>query len=295
MLQSFTGVYGSDRETVARSNVTYSTTTIAAGGTIGVYTTTPVQFIASTAFDTTQLRIWNVATCANSGQRGDVVIDIMIGGAGSEVPIGTFVFGGRPAYSSYTIPIYIPAGTRISGRVAAGVASRSLTWNLEIKGTVDDDMGALPSRWVAYGTTISSGTGAYGTIIAPGATNTFSAWTALTTSTTYAHSLWLPMAGVATATTITALNYRTQFAIASTTDAATMVTNSTGVFEGPWFTGNSTESYGQYATATNPVHLGLQDIIHAERPSGSAVSARAMCSGTPDTNATSCAILAAVK
>ena len=43
-LQSFTGVYGSDRETTARSNVTFSSTTIAAASTIGVYTTTPVQF-----------------------------------------------------------------------------------------------------------------------------------------------------------------------------------------------------------------------------------------------------------
>jgi hypothetical protein len=295
MLQAFTGVYGSDRETVARSNVTYSTTTIAAAATIGVYTATPVQFIASTAFDVTQLRIWNVAANANSGLRGDTAIEIMIGAGGSEVPIATFLFGGRPAYSSYTIPIYIPAGTRISGRVAAGVASRSLTWNLEVKGVLDDDMGALPSRWVPYGTTISSGVGAYGTEIVAGSTNAWSSWTAITTSTTYAHSLWLPMVAVGTQTTITAVNYRTQFAVATTAQAATMVTNATGAFEGPWFTGNTTESFGQFATATNPVHIGLNDIIHAERPEGSAVSGRAMCSGTSTSQTTSFAILAAVK
>lgn len=294
-LQSFTGVYGSDRETTARSNVTFSSTTIAAGGTIGVYTTTPVQFIASTAFDVTQLRIWNIATHANSGLRGDTVIDIMIGAGGSEQSIATFIFGARPAYSSYTIPIYIPGGTRISGRVAAGVASRSLTWNLEVKGTMDDDMGALPARWVPYGLTLGSGVGAYGTNITAGSTNAWSAWTAITTSTTYSHSLWLPMVGCGVQTTITAVNYRTQFAIASTADAATMFTNSTGVFDGPWFTGNTTESLGQFATATNPVHTGLESIIHAERPSGSAVSGRAMCSGAATADTTTFAILAAVK
>lgn len=294
MEHTFEWEMGSVRQTTARSaTVGYTATTIAAGGTIGVYTASPVQFIASTVEDTNVLRIWNIASCANSGLRSDVAIDIMIGGAGSETPIiQGLLFGSRPAYSSYTIPIYIPSGSRISGRVAAGVASRSLTWNIDTFQASALDRG--PARWVSYGTNISSGVGAYGTIIAPG-NATFSAWTSLTASTTYAHDLWMPMTAVATGTAITALNYRSQFAIASTTDAATMVTNGTGYFEGSWHTGNTTESWGQYNTATNPVHVGLHDVIYAPRAAAAAVSARTMCSGAPDSNIASCAILAAVK
>lgn len=296
-LQAFPGVAASgERETANRTaTAAYGTVTIAAGGTIGVYTTSAVQFIASTAFDVCQLTIWNIAATSNSTARGDVVIDIMIGGAGAEQTIiQGLQFGGRTAYSSYTLPIYIPAGTRISGKVAAGVASRSLTWCLDVKYAMNRDRTSLPSKWVAYGTNISSGVGAYGTLITPG-NLAWSAWTALTTSTTYAHNLWLPMFNVGTGTTITALSYRSQFAIASTTDAATMVTNSTGFFEGPELTGSTTEQLGQYPTATNPVTVHPGHIIYAPRASGASVSARTLCSGAPDTNAVSCAVLAAVK
>jgi hypothetical protein len=295
MLQSALGDHGRTRYTATRSNVTHSSTTIAAAATIGVYTTTPVQLVASTAYDVCQIRVWNIATHANSAARCDTSIQIMIGAGGSEVPIAEFIFGARPAYSSYTIPIYIPSGTRISGRVAAGVVSRSLTWNLDYWGSPSRDYSELPSRWVAYGTNISSGVGAYGTDITAGGTNTWSAWTALTTSTTYGHGMWLPMIAAGTQTAITAVSYRSQFAIASTTDAATMVTNTTGIFEGPMLTGATTENLGQFNTATNPVTVGPESIIYAERPSGSAVSARVMCSGAATSGTTTCAILAAVK
>lgn len=294
MEHTFEREMGSVRQVTQRtSTVGFTATAIANAGTIGVYTASPVTFIASTVEDTNVLRIWNVTSCANSGARGDVAFDIMIGGAGSETPIITgLLFGGRPAYSSYTIPIYIPGGSRISGRCAAGATSRSLTWSIDTFQGSALDRG--PSRWVSYGTNISSGVGAYGTIIAPG-NATFSAWTSLTTNTTYAHDLWMPMTAVATGTTITALNYRSQFAIASTADAATMVTNGTGFFEGSWHTGNTTESWGQFATATNSVHMGLHDVIYAPRAAAASVSARTMASAAPDSNIASCAILAAVK
>ena len=295
-LQFFPGLMGYDENTIARTAaaVTYTSTTIAAGATIGVYTTTPVQFIAATTSDTTMIKVWNNVSCANSAARGDVVLDIMAGAAGSEYPIiQGLIFGGRNAYSSYSIPISIPAGTRISGRTAAGVLSRSLTWSIDLFHS-DRQPNALPKRWVSYGMSTASGIGAYGTAITAGSTNTFSAWTALTASTTYAHDYWLPMAGVGVATAITALNYRIQFAVASTTDAATMVTNGTGVFEGPWLTGSTAEQMGQFDTATNPITVGIEDMIFASRPAGSAVSARVMCSGAAVAGATTCAILAAV-
>jgi hypothetical protein len=296
MLQGFPGALGKQEEVLQRTNTTATTTTINPNATVGLYTTTPVQLVSSLAFDVVMIRVTAIAATANSGARGDLALDIMAGAGGSEYSIcGPLLFGGLGAYSSYTLPIYIPSGTRISGRTAAGVASRTgRTFMFEYYGAPGRDSTGLPTRWIAYGTNISNGVGAYGTLITPGSTNAWGSWTALTTSTTYAHSLWMPMFGVGTGTTITALNYRSQFAIASTTGAATMVTNTTGVMDGPTLTGSTTEQLGSWFTATFPTRMGLEDIIYANRPSASAVSARSMCSGAPDTNAVSAAILAAV-
>lgn len=295
-MHGFPGVYGKQREVMTRTNTTATTTTINPNATAGVYTTTPVQLVASLAFDVTMIRVTAIAATANSGARGDLALDIMAGAGGSEYSIcGPLLFGGLGAYSSYTLPISIPAGTRIAGRTAAGVASRTgRTFMFEYYGSPNRDTSGLPSRWIAYGTNIGSGVGAYGTLLTPGTSNAWGSWTAITTSTTYAHSLWVPMFGVGTGTTITAQNYRSQFAIASTTDAATMVTNATGVFDGPTLTGSTTEQLGSWYTATFPTRIGLEDIFYAQRPDASAVSVRAMASGTPDTNAVSAAILAAV-
>jgi hypothetical protein len=102
------------------------------------------------------------------------------------------------------------------------------------------------------------------------------------------------MVGSGTATTITAVNYRTQFAAASITDAATMVTNSTGVFEAPMLLGTTGEAVGALGSA-GQFNIGLDDIIYAPRASATAFSVRGMCSGTPVASAVTCAILAAVK
>ena len=297
-LHGFPGQYGKQRETGMWSGSTPASPTaitIAAAATIGVPTATPVVLIASTTFDTTWVRITNVAALANSGLRGDVTIEIMAGGAGAEVPIiGPLLFGGRPAYSSYTLPITIPAGTRITARVAAGVASRSTTWMFETFGSPNRHMDEMPSRWIGYGVTVTSGAGAYGTAITPGNTNTWGSWTAIGAGTTYAHRLWLPMVAIRTATVITAQSYATQFAIASTTDAATELTNSTGVFRGPNLTGSTTEQLGGWLTATNPVRTGVEDLIYAPMNDGAAISCRALATGTADANALGVAMLGAV-
>jgi hypothetical protein len=296
MLQAFPGTLGRARMGSQRSNVTFSTTSVTAGGTIGTYGASWTQAIASTAFDATMLRIYNVATLANSAARSDYAVTIAVGGAGVERQvIGPLLFGAYAPYSSYTLPIFIPSASRISLKAAAGVASRAITFSLDYMGAPNAHYGGLPTQWVAYGTTVSSGNGAYGTAITGGSTNTWSAWTALTTSTTYGHDLWLPMCASGSQTVITAVNYRTQFAIANTTDAATMVTNNTGVWEGPWLTGSTGEQLGAYPTVTNPVILGTENIIYAPRAANSSVSARVMCSGTATTTTTNCAILAAVK
>ena len=297
MLHSFTGLRGQQRSSLMRgtADTTVTSTSVTAGGTIGTYGASWTQVIASTPFDATWIRIGNVGNVGNSAARGDLVVTVAKGGSGSEQQIiGPLLFGGRPPYSSYLLPCFVPSGTRLSLKSAAGVASRAITFWVDLYGGPNRHETSIPTGWIAYGTTVSSGTGAYGTLHTAGSTNAWSSWANLG-NTTRGHDVWMPMAGVATGTTITALNWRTQLALGTTTEAATMVTNGTGYMEGPHFTGNTTEQFGAYNTATNPVLQGVEHIRYAPRLSGASMSIRAMCSGTPDANVLSMAVLAAVK
>jgi hypothetical protein len=290
-MRGFPGVYGQQRMTASRSNVTMSSTSVAAGGSIGAWTTTPVQLVASTAHDATVVKITNIAAVNNSGLRGDYAFQLLAGGSGSEYPIiDCLLFGARPAYSEYTLPIYIPAGTRLSAKTAAGVASRAITFNIEYYGEYNRDMQGIPSRWVVYG----PGTPGYGKAVTPGNSSAWGSWTSVTLGTTYDHVLWLAMTGIGTATTVTAQNYRVQVALDSTSAAATIATNGTGLFELPWLTGSTTEQLGAHNTATYPVIYGPEHIIYAPRAAGWALSARATASSTADSNATTVAILGGV-
>lgn len=292
---SFKESAGAMQQRTQRTSVTYDAVACSSGATIGVYTTSPVTLVSSTAFDVGMIRLWTTTNLSNNGLRTDYAADLMIGAASSETPIiSAMLFGGKLAYASYTIPVYIPAGSRISIRTASGVASRSCSFNIDLLRTQDPS--SSPSRWVAYGTNISSGVGAYGTSITYGTSGVFGSWTSLTTSTTYAHDLWLPVIGSGVSTAFNSSNHRTQVAIASTADAATMVTNSTGVFDAPWSTTSTSEVLGGWAGSTNGVfHIGVDSIIYAPRGSGASISARGASSGTGQAGVNTVAMLGAVK
>lgn len=295
-MHPFLGQWGAARSVIQRTN-TSSTNTAVASSATAYNDITPVQIVASTAFDVTQISLRINTAVGTTGTRTSTVFEVMAGAASSEYVIaGPFSVGYRATGFVVTLPIFIPAGTRLSLRVRSAQTSKTFNCQLEYSGEVGRDASGLPQRWVAYGLNDDASANAQGTIVAAGASLTWGSWTSLTTSTTYAHDLWLPMVDGGTITAHSGRTYRSQWAIASTTDAATMVTNST-VWEGPGWTVSTGESLTDaLVSAAGFYGLGYvpNGIIYAPRASGAAVSVRVMNSGTNDTNGVGCSILAAL-
>jgi hypothetical protein len=285
-MHPFLGVHGSQRNSVQRTNTAVSTSSHTSSATAHTYNATWTQLVASTPFDTVGLSLrLNTATAVSAG-RSDTLVVIGVGAAGSEqVVIGPVPIGFKPVGTTISLPIFIPAGSRIAVRHKSQRTSLALTYTLDLYGSPNQDMSGLPQKWVTYGL-VDDTTNSRGTQVTAGNTNTWGAWTALTTNTTYAHDLWVPVIDGGTATGSTALSYRSQFAIASTTNAATQVTNST-VWEGPIWATTTAElmndnlriTAGSWLIGT-AFHPG--GIIYSSQAAGAAVSMRAMCSGTAE-------------
>ncbi len=295
-MHPFLGQWGASRCVIQRTN-TSSTNTAVTSSATAYNNITPVQIVASTAFDVSMISLRINTAVSATGARSSTVFDIMAGAASSEYVIaGPISVGYRSTGFTVNLPIFIPAGTRISLRVRSTRTSTTFNCQLEYAGEVNRDVSGLPQRWVAYGMSDDASANAQGTLVTPGASNVWGSWTSLTTSTTYAHELWLPMVDGGTTTTHSGRTYRSQWAIASTTDAATMVTNST-VWEGPGWTSTTAEAIGDaLVTAAGNYGLGYvpNGIIYAPRGPGAAVSVRVMNSGANDTNAVGCSVLAAL-
>lgn len=263
---------------------------------------TPVELVASTSRDSAWLTIRIGSNIAATGARSSTVFEVMAGSSGNEYPIiGPVVCGNLNTQSTFTFPIYIPAGTRLSIRFRSARVSLGIlvSWALGYLANGADGTG-LPQRWVAYGVNDDGSANAQGTIVAPGASAaTWGSWTAVTTSTTYAHDLWIPMVDAGTQTTITAQTVRTRWALASTTGAATMATNGT-VWHGPWLSYGTSEGFSDGWNANgNPTYgrqagFGMTGPFYCPAPAGSAVSVSAKPSTSPLTNALGCSILAAI-
>jgi hypothetical protein len=231
-----------------------------------------------------------------SGARSDYIVQLGIGTAGSEQVVLEAPIGFRAIGTQISLPLYIPAGSRIAVRHKGFVASKALAYTFDYYGSQNRDTAGLPRRWVPYGL-VSDASNSRGTQVTAGNSNAWGGWTALTTSTTYAHQLWVPMIDGGSVAATTALNYRSQFAIDDTTDAATMVTNAT-VWDGPIWSTTTAELMNSALTVTagSWVIGGAfqpSGIIYDPKPDGAAVSMRAMCSGTAEASCFG-SILAAV-
>jgi hypothetical protein len=298
-LHPFLGHLGSMRNTVMRSNTTVSTQTLVTSGT-AYNNVTPVQLVASTAYDAHWLTFRCVSTAANSGARASTVVEFMLGGSGSEAAfIGPISIGGRPI-NIITLPCFVPAGSRISFRVRSARLSANFLYSCDYYGSPGMQDAGWPTKWIAYGVTDDASANANGTLVTPGNSNAWGSWTQIVASTTYAHELWVPVLDAGTGTALTAISYRWQYFIGSTGDAATAVTNTT-IHEGHLTVGNTTESLGDnyignaatYGTVIGG--MGLPGgMIYAPRASGAALSARGMCSSTADANMTAVSFLAAL-
>lgn len=149
-----------------------------AANTKGAYT----QLVASAPFSVCGL-VLSMQVDTNTGY----LVDIAVGGAGSEVvivpniPFGIFGTGGGDTHGilQHFIPVSIPKGTRIAARfqnAAGGTPTRKFKLAMLADGLAGFQ---APSRWVDWGTNLSL---SLGTTITGGAVNTKGAWSQLVAS-----------------------------------------------------------------------------------------------------------------
>jgi hypothetical protein len=164
------------------SNTGSSTPTTVTGGTAntkGAWT----QMIASTTYDAYGVVLATREGIDASAQNRACLVDIGIGGSSSEaVLIPDVVVGQNTGSRRIEIPMYVPAGSRISCRVAGATASQAIELSVNVVNSGGWWHPYNLCRAVAYGI---DATGSTGTALAtPGGTNTKGAWTQLVASTT---------------------------------------------------------------------------------------------------------------
>jgi hypothetical protein len=152
-------------------------TTITANATPHAKGTTPTQLIASTAADSYAIQV-HVHNNATSNVSTSTLLDIMTGGSGSEVVLIPDLMAGwvhpvstTNTWRTYTFPIFIPAGTRLSARSQSVVASKTCSVGITLLQR-PTQLGYVGTRVTAYGVTAAS---SYGTLHTAGATSTYGA------------------------------------------------------------------------------------------------------------------------
>jgi hypothetical protein len=111
---------------------TTSGTSVAAGGTSHTLTTNAVELIASLAHDVYWVTVQFTGSYTTAATRTDALLSVYVGAASSEqVLIPNLLCGWAAAHGLgvpckvYHFPLYIPAGTRVSARSQALVASQA--------------------------------------------------------------------------------------------------------------------------------------------------------------------------
>lgn len=234
-------------------------TAVTANTPAGTKTATPVQLIASTAKEAA----WVVVALINNNTAAtitNVIVDIMIGGAGSEtVLIPDLLVGSQPSITTnyaphyYVFPIRVPAGSRLSCRSASGpaasVACRVQIWLYGKNPKVPSWTG---SKVTAYGITSP----ARGVSVTPGVSAAEGAWTEIVASTTADHEYIVPGIGMPQLTVVVSQVYALDIGYGA---AAEVLLGGDIVF----------------MTDTNErVHGGLCLPFYAALPSGSRLVAR---------------------
>jgi hypothetical protein len=148
------------------------------------------------------------------------VSDTGVGAVAGDIIFPNYLVGARGSFgigekmSGIFVPLFIPAGKRISARFQSARASTVL--EIVIFLSCCSPGGQPPPTWKradAYGAdTATSG----GVALTPGSTGTESAWTALGGTTTRAYDAFLPGMQIGTATVITALMYHVEYGADST-------------------------------------------------------------------------------
>jgi len=151
-------------------------TSVAAGGVAHTKNATYTQLIAATGYNAFGITIALADTAAASA-RSNVLVDIAIGGAGSEQVIIPNLIGGNASLWStashgpkmYFFPIFIPAGVRLSATAQAAIASDTVRVAVWLHQFPTGPDGFIGQRVTAYGivsgqssgTSHSPGNGSY--------------------------------------------------------------------------------------------------------------------------------------
>jgi hypothetical protein len=139
------------------------------------------ELFASTAFNATLIELIPQGT-GSSAQNRHMLCDIGIGAPGSEaVLVPNISIGMASSWRRFTIPIWVPQGSRVSVRYQTAPLSLSMNVQLVLHATghAQADTG---SSATAYGANLAASSGTPLTL--PGAIHTAGAWTQITASTT---------------------------------------------------------------------------------------------------------------
>jgi len=139
-----------------------------------------VEAFASTGFNATLIDLIVMGSGA-SGNSRQMLCDIGIGGSGSEVVLApNILIGTASGARRYTLPLWIPAGTRVAVRYQSTDAAwvNNISVILHNTGHLQSETG---SSALAYGANPAGSTGT--SLAIPGAINTLGAWTQITAST----------------------------------------------------------------------------------------------------------------
>lgn len=210
------------------------------------------SLIDPTAFDA--FGFWlTISETAVSSTRTDTLLDIAIGpsGGGSEqIILANMVAGWRgvantTCFSALFIPLYIPAGLRISGRIQSITASKTARVGIHTVSGNSGLVGATFGVCDTYGITDSGAS--VGTSVAPGNSGSQGTFTSLgsTTSRDYGAVLVVPQ-GTLADTAMRSDGYYWWFRAGST-----------GVRKGNWYcAGNSGELLiGPFPPVPLPYHI----------------------------------------
>lgn len=171
-------------------------TTVTCGATPHVKTSW-TQLVASSGSDD-WYGFWVMfgASTNTSATDTSALLDVAVGAAASEqavvsdLPVGYLISSGSVARQTFFVPLFVPAGVRVSARIQSAVANKA--YSVAVLGNATHS--GLSSGSEVYGRCTTYGTNSgtsQGVTVAPSASNaTFGSWTELTSSTTY------PMHGI---------------------------------------------------------------------------------------------------
>jgi hypothetical protein len=144
-------------------------TVITAGGSSHALSAAFADVFASTSHDATLVAITILNSRSNAAQ-SDILLNLYVGASGAEtvlIPnlLGGWTSDGQVGGRTYVFPLYIPAGTRISAKSQALIASDTLSVYMELYG------GGEPLGWAGQGVECLGAVTASsrGTSVTPGA------------------------------------------------------------------------------------------------------------------------------